>query len=117
MIDAEVVTDFVPERAIEISVRGQLLRLIFANRGRESARRAFKDVRFAHDVRAQKDRAAIAAREIAFVGQNRRGIAAARLAKVGNHIIDAHGNVFADPLVMIVRQRVFETLQALHRLT
>ena len=44
-------------------------------------------------------------------------IGSSAAAKVGDHVIDAYGYVFANLLVMIVRQRLFEGLQTLHRLT
>src|SRR5262249_16202607 len=104
LIDAQVVADFVPQRAIKIAVGSQFFRLFFSDRGREGAIGALKNARLAHDVGAQEDRAAIPARQIGFIRQNRGGVAAAGLAKVGNHVVDADGNVFAHPFVMVVRQ-------------
>ena len=83
--------------------------------------RACRDVRskifwFAHDVRAQKNCAAVATRQVSLVRQNRRRVPAAGLAKISDHVINADRNVFANFLVTVVRQRVFERLQAFHRL-
>src|SRR2546427_230481 len=109
-------TNFMPERAIEVAVGSQFFRLIFSDGGGERAVRRFEDVWLAHDVCAQKDRSTVTSRQVSFVRQNRRSVAAARLPKIGNHIVYADRNIFAHALVMIVRQRIFQSLQPFHRL-
>ena len=62
LVDAEVMTNFMPECAIEVAVGSQFFRLLFPDRGGECPIRRFEDVRLAHDVRAQQDGAAITSR-------------------------------------------------------
>src|SRR5262245_42472052 len=100
-----------PQSAIEVTVGRQLLRLLFADGGRKGSRSTFEDVWLAHDVRSQQDRTTVTSGQETFVRENRCGIAATCLTKVGNHVVDTHRNIFANPLVILIRKRVLECLQ------
>jgi hypothetical protein len=73
-----------------------------------------EDLRRPHDIGAQQDRAAVALGDRRFVGQDRGGVAAARLAEIGDHVVDADRDVLADPLAALVRQGILDRLQPLH---
>src|ERR1044072_5525568 len=96
--------DLVPERAIEISFGGQFLTMRRSDSRLPALARASEQIRVSHDVRAQQDGAPVASGQIAFVGKNRRSVAATRLPEISHDVIDADGNVFSHLLVMLVRQ-------------
>src|SRR5262245_231703 len=103
-------SNLVPECAIEVSFVCKRLCLFVTHGGGKSVRSAFKEILIAHDVRAQKNRAAIASSKITLVRKNGSRVATTCLTEVSNNIVNTDRYVFADFFVVLVRQRIFERL-------
>ncbi len=115
-IHAKIVADFMPQRAIEVTIGREIFGLLLADRRCKRARASFENSGVAHDVCPQQYRAAISARQVTLVRQNRRRVSTTRLPEIRHDVINTYRNVFAHLLVILIGQRIFERLQPLHRL-
>ncbi len=112
---AEVVADFVPERAVEAAVDRQVV----AKRGGYDRIESLLAVLEYRGVRqyvvSNQHDAAVLACVIRIVRQDRGRVGAARLPEIGDHVVDADGNVRAHALLVLVGQGILDRLQFGHR--
>ena len=71
-----------------------------------------EQIRVRHDVVTQQDGAAVFTRMVGIVWQNGGGIGTARLAKVGDDVVNAHRNIRLDLASGAQWQAVLDSLQA-----
>ena len=111
MIGAEIVSDLVPEDAQQIALGLEVVTLIgrdcrFPGRAHVGEERGLRD-----DVVPDEDRAPVLAHVLGIVREDRRGVGATRLAEIGDDVVHADRNVFADSLLAVIGQRVLEALE------
>ena len=89
----EVVADLVPDRAIEVASLSQIVGMLGDDGGTKTRLAPRDDCGVPKDVLANQNRPTVASRDVRFVRQDRRGVAAARLAEVRVNAVDADGHL------------------------